>query len=55
MVDGHARQPAKGRGRPSPQEVRMRRAAEIAAHPRIWISGAEQRFGTRYTADLIGS
>lgn len=32
---------------------RMRAAAEIAAHPRIAISGAEAIFRTRYTADLI--
>ena len=32
---------------------RMRRASEVAAHPRIVICGAEASFGTRYTADLI--
>jgi len=33
--------------------ARMQAAAEIAAHPRIAISGAEAMFRTRYTADLI--
>ena len=32
---------------------RMQRAADIAAHPRIVVSGAEEAFRTRYTADLI--
>ncbi|HEX9906046.1 MAG TPA: nicotinate-nucleotide adenylyltransferase [Propylenella sp.] len=32
---------------------RMRKAAEMAAHPRIVISGVEETFRTRYTADLI--
>ncbi len=32
---------------------RMRKAAEVAAHPKIEISGAEAGFRTRYTADLI--
>ena len=36
-----------------PLEVRMRKAAEIAAHPRIEITGAEAAFRTRYTADLV--
>jgi nicotinate-nucleotide adenylyltransferase len=36
-----------------PLAERMRRAAAIAAHPRIVISGAEQVFRTPYTADLI--
>ena len=36
-----------------PQARRMAAAAEIAAHPRIMISGAERGFRTRYTADLI--
>jgi nicotinate-nucleotide adenylyltransferase len=36
-----------------PLAERMRRAAEVAAHPRIVISGVEQVFRTRYTADLI--
>jgi nicotinate-nucleotide adenylyltransferase len=36
-----------------PLEERMRRAAETAAHPQIDVSGAEQMFRTRYTADLI--
>lgn len=36
-----------------PLGERMKRAAELAAHPRIEISGAEACFRTRYTADLI--
>lgn len=36
-----------------PLDARMQSAAEIAAHPRIVISGAEHAFSTRYTADLI--
>ena len=39
-------------GLPS-QAERMARAAAVAAHPRIVITGAEAVFGTRYTADLI--
>ncbi len=35
------------------QERRMREAAEIAAHPRIWITGVECQIGSRYTADVI--
>jgi nicotinate-nucleotide adenylyltransferase len=36
-----------------PVEVRMRKAADIAADPRIEITGAEAGFRTRYTADLV--
>ena len=36
-----------------PQQQRMQRAAELAAHPRIEVSGAEAVFRTRYTADLV--
>ena len=36
-----------------PLATRMARAAQIAAHPRIVITGVEAIFGTRYTADLI--
>ena len=32
---------------------RMRAAARLASHPRIFVSGAEAGFRTRYTADLI--
>jgi nicotinate-nucleotide adenylyltransferase len=45
--------PLKENGGLAPLEDRMRAAAEIAAHPRIAISGAEAVFRTRYTADLI--
>ena len=34
-------------------EGRVRRAAEVAAHPAIAISAAEAAFRTRYTADLV--
>jgi nicotinate-nucleotide adenylyltransferase len=33
--------------------ARMQKAAAVASHPRIMISGAEAGFRTRYTADLI--
>lgn len=36
-----------------PLQERMQRAAEIAASPRIVVTGAEAAFRTRYTADLI--
>ena len=39
-------------GLPS-MEARIRRAAALAAHPLIWISGAENALGTRFTADFI--
>lgn len=34
-------------------ESRMRFAAEVAAHPRIVVTGVEVQFRTRYTADLL--
>lgn len=36
-----------------PLPARMQAAAEVAAHPRIWVTGVEQQVGTRYTADVI--
>jgi len=36
-----------------PLQQRMERAAELAAHPRIEVTGAEAIFRTRYTADLV--
>jgi nicotinate-nucleotide adenylyltransferase len=36
-----------------PLRQRMLRAATIAAHPKMAVSGAEEKLGTRYTADLI--
>jgi nicotinate-nucleotide adenylyltransferase len=45
--------PLKENGSLAPLGERMRAAAEVAAHPRIAISGAEAGFRTRYTADLI--
>jgi nicotinate-nucleotide adenylyltransferase len=45
--------PLKKNGGLPALDARMRAAAEIAAHPRIAISGAESMFRTRYTADLI--
>ena len=40
------------RGLP-PLEQRMAGAAEVAAHPRIVVTGAEESFRTRYTADFL--
>lgn len=37
----------------APLEIRMARAAEVAAHPRIEVTGAERLLRTRFTADLI--
>ena len=36
-----------------PLQQRMNNAAELAAHPRIEVTGAEAAFRTRYTADLV--
>ena len=36
-----------------PLTRRMRRAAALAAHPQITISGAEEALGPRFTADLV--
>ncbi len=36
-----------------PQKERMQKASEVAAHPRIVITGAEAAFRTRYTADFL--
>lgn len=36
-----------------PLEQRMTGAAQVAAHPRIVVTGAEKKFRTRYTADLL--
>jgi nicotinate-nucleotide adenylyltransferase len=41
------------RRRAASLDERMRRAAEVAAHPKIVVTGVEARLGTRYTADLI--
>ena len=45
--------PLKDNGSVPPLAERMRTAARVAAHPRIFVSGAEAGFRTRYTADLI--
>jgi nicotinate-nucleotide adenylyltransferase len=45
--------PLKNAGNLAPLAGRMERAAELAAHPRLVVSGAEAELGTRYTADLI--
>jgi nicotinate-nucleotide adenylyltransferase len=45
--------PLKHNGGLPPLAARMAHAAEIAAHPRIVITGAEAAFRTRYTADII--
>jgi nicotinate-nucleotide adenylyltransferase len=36
-----------------PLDTRMARAAQVAAHPRIVVTGVEGEFRTRYTADLL--
>jgi nicotinate-nucleotide adenylyltransferase len=45
--------PLKENGSLPPLAERMARAAQVAAHPRIAVTGAEAMFRTRYTADLI--
>ncbi len=45
--------PLKENGGLRPLATRMEAAAKVAAHSKIAISGAEEGFGTRYTADLI--
>jgi nicotinate-nucleotide adenylyltransferase len=45
--------PLKENGSLGRQGDRARRAASVAADPRIVVSTAEQAFGTRYTADLV--
>lgn len=45
--------PLKENGSVPSLTERMNAAAQVAAHPRIFVSGAEARFHTRYTADLI--
>jgi nicotinate-nucleotide adenylyltransferase len=45
--------PLKDNGSVPSLRDRMQAAAQVAAHPRIFVSGAEAGFRTRYTADLI--
>ncbi len=45
--------PLKSNGGLPALSRRMEAAARVAAHPRIFVSGAESGFHTRYTADLI--
>jgi nicotinate-nucleotide adenylyltransferase len=45
--------PLKQNGGLPTLQKRMQAAAEVAAHPGIFVSGAETGFRTRYTADLI--
>ena len=45
--------PLKANGGLPALSKRMEAAARVASHPRIFISGAESGFRTRYTADLI--
>jgi nicotinate-nucleotide adenylyltransferase len=45
--------PLKDNGSVPSLAERMAAAARVAAHPRIFVSGAEAGFRTRYTADLI--
>ena len=46
--------PLKARG-PAPLEQRMDRARAVMDDPRVTISDAESRLGTRYTADTIAA
>lgn len=39
----------------APQDVRIARAARVARHPRIRVSGIETTLGTRYTADTLAA
>lgn len=45
--------PLKDNGDLPSQSERMERAAEVASHPRIVITGVEAVLRTRFTADLI--
>ena len=45
--------PLKARAGMAPLEERVRRAREVAAHPRIRALALESRLGTRYTADTL--
>ncbi|SER23662.1 nicotinate-nucleotide adenylyltransferase [Faunimonas pinastri] len=47
--------PLKDTSHLPPLSERMRRAAEIAAHPQIVVTGLEAELGTRYTADLLAT
>ena len=44
--------PLKARA-PAPMDRRLARAAQVAGHPRIDVTGAEERLGTRYTVDTV--
>jgi nicotinate-nucleotide adenylyltransferase len=39
----------------APQGERIRRARQVARHPRIRVTGLEARLGTRYTADTLAA
>jgi nicotinate-nucleotide adenylyltransferase len=40
-------------GRPPPLDQRLHAAAQVAAHPRLVVTGLEAELGTIYTADLV--
>lgn len=45
--------PLKAAAGMAPQARRIARAAAVARHPRIRVTGVEARLGTRYTADTL--
>lgn len=45
--------PLKPRAGMAPQDQRIARAARVARHPRIRVTGLERALGTRYTADTL--
>jgi nicotinate-nucleotide adenylyltransferase len=53
VVAGHAGQSAKDVRALPPLESRVAVAAEVAAHPRIVVTGVERQLRTRYTADFL--
>ena len=46
--------PLKSRG-PAPMETRIARAKSVMQHPRVVVTGIEERLGTRYTAETIAA
>ena len=44
--------PLKERG-PAPMEARIAQAREVMDHPRVTVTGIEERLGTRYTAQTL--
>ena len=39
----------------APQDLRLDAAVTVAAHPKVLVTGLENRLGTRYTADTIAA